>query len=99
MVGLLIYGIVEIKPDIGYTVGVVSRFTSNLNASHLEATKHILRYLKGTLDDAIQFGGNNQDLYSYTNADWGGDKESRKSTRAYLFCLYRGAISWSSKLQ
>ena len=84
---------VETKPDIGYTVGVVSRFASNPNAGYLEATKHILRYLKGVLDDAIQYGGDNQDLYGYTDADWGGDKETRKSTGAYLFCLYKGAIS------
>ena len=53
IVGLLIYGIVETKLDIGYTVGVVSRFASNPNAGYLEATKYILRYLKGVLDNTI----------------------------------------------
>ena len=35
----------------------------------------------------------------YTDADWGGDLDERKSTSWYVFLLNNGAISWSSKKQ
>lgn len=38
-------------------------------------------------------------LQGYTDADWQGDLDDRKSTSGYLFTLAGGAISWSSKKQ
>jgi hypothetical protein len=38
-------------------------------------------------------------LSGYTDADWGGCHDTRKSTGAYLFLLYGGPISWCSKHQ
>ncbi|MCI29981.1 hypothetical protein A2U01_0051190, partial [Trifolium medium] len=43
------------RPDINYVVGSVSRFMSNPKASHMVATKRILRYLKGTQDFGLAF--------------------------------------------
>ena len=40
-----------------------------------------------------------QKLIGYCDADFAGDRESRKSTSGYLFTLAGGAISWRSKLQ
>ena len=47
-VGILMYAMVCTRPDIGYAVGVVSRFISNPGKEHWNAVKWILRYLKGT---------------------------------------------------
>ena len=47
-VGILMYAMVCNRPDIGYAVGVVSRFMSNPGKEHWNAVKWILRYLKGT---------------------------------------------------
>jgi hypothetical protein len=52
LVGSLIYLILS-RPDISHAVGVISRYMQNLKKLHLEAVRRILRYVKGTLDDAF----------------------------------------------
>jgi len=98
IIGSLMYAMVETRPDIAYAVSVLSRFCSNPNKTHEAAAKHVLRYLKGSLHIGITYGGND-DLIGYTDADWAGDQDTRRSTGGYLFTLYGGAISWSSKRQ
>jgi len=64
--------------------------------------KHVLSYLRGTLDVGITYGSVNAkaaNLIGYSDADWGGDVETRKSTGGYVFTLNGGPISWSSKRQ
>ncbi|XP_050915169.1 secreted RxLR effector protein 161-like [Lathyrus oleraceus] len=68
--------------------------------SHLQGAKRILRYIKGTLTDGIFYASNNEvELVGYTDSDWVGDIETRKSTSRYAFHLGTGAIPWSSKKQ
>ncbi len=57
------------------------------------------RYLKGTVEHGIVYGGGGTALQGYSDADWGGDRVKRKSTTGYVFTLNGGAVSWSSKLQ
>ena len=54
LVGKLLY-LNNIKPDIVYVVGVVTRFTQAPHEAHLDAAIHIMRYLKGTIDAAILY--------------------------------------------
>ena len=98
IIGSLMYAMVETRPGIAFAVGRLSQFNTNPTEQHLKAVKHVLRYLKGTLDLGITYGGNDS-LLGYTDADWAGDLERRKSTGGYLFTLYGGAVSWSSKRQ
>jgi hypothetical protein len=37
--------------------------------------------------------------YGYSDSDWGGDQDDRKSTAGYLFMLGNSPISWCSKKQ
>ncbi|XP_072066584.1 secreted RxLR effector protein 161-like [Arachis hypogaea] len=68
--------------------------------NHLQAAKRILRYIKGTLNDGIYYENTNEvNLVGYTDSDWAGDIETRKSTSGFVFHLGSGAISWSSKKQ
>lgn len=88
------------RPDIQYSVGVVSRYNNNLGTSHWMAVKRILRYLKGTINHKLTFSSDgNHDHYGYSDADWGSDSTDRRSTTGYIFKLSGGAISWSSKKQ
>ena len=64
-----------------------------LGRSHWKAVKRILRYLKGTADYSLCYQGNDLHLMGYTNADWGGNLDERKSTSGYVFLLNNGAIS------
>lgn len=63
------------------------------------AVKRILRYLKGIANYQLCYQGDNLNLVGYTDADWGGDLDERKSTSGYAFLLGNGAIAWASKKQ
>ena len=98
-VGSLMYAMLGTRPDIAYAVSAVSRYASNPNSSHWTAVKRIFRYLRHSLDLRLTFSGPLQPLVGYTDADWAGDKDTRRSTSGYIFNLGSAAISWSSKRQ
>ena len=58
-----------------------------------------MRYVRGTLDYSLCFNGHNLQLQGYTDADWEGDLDERRSTSGYIVTLAGGAISWCSKLR
>lgn len=68
--------------------------------SHLALMKRVLRYVKGTLDAGLHIGTSSPTtLTAYSDADWAGCPDSRRSTSG--FCIYLGdnLISWSSRRQ
>ncbi|XXG58987.1 hypothetical protein AAC387_Pa04g1157 [Persea americana] len=67
---------------------------------HSQAAKRVLRYVKGTLDFGVFYcKGGDYELVAYTDSDYAGDLEDRKSTSGYLFLSSYGAVSWSSRKQ
>lgn len=98
LVGSLLY--INTRPDITHAVSLLSRFMNEPSKIHLSSAKRILRYLKGTKDHGIEF--KKEDcckLVGYTDSDWAGSVDDRKSTSGYIFCLGTKVISWSSKKQ
>ena len=93
------YAMLGTRPDIAYAVSVVSRFAANPTDHHYAAVKRILRYLKGTIDYQLTFSGDLNNLKGYTDSDWAGDTDTRRSTSGYVFNIGSGALSWSSKRQ
>jgi hypothetical protein len=98
-VGSLMYAMVCTRPDIAHAVGVVSRYMNNPGKEHWEAVKWILRYLRGTANHALCFGGSETVLQGYVDSDMAGDKDSRRSTTGYVFTIGGTTVSWISKLQ
>ena len=98
-VGSLMYAMLGTRPDIAYAVSVVSRYGSNLNKSHWKAVKRVFRYLRDTVNYQLVFRGDLKPLTGYTDADWAGDQDTRRSTSGYVFDVGSAAISWSSKRQ
>ena len=92
------YIMIQTRSDICFPVTILSWFNRNPNAKHISTIKRVLRYLKGTLDYRITYGKGNG-LIGYTDADWVLDQKTRRSLEAYVFMLYRGAVSWSVKRQ
>lgn len=92
VMGSLMY-LTATRPDLMYSVSLVSRFMSKPTELHLQATKRILRYLKGTVDYGIMYKREISDLVAYTDSDYAGDLDDRKSTSGYVFLLGSGAIS------
>eukprot|EP00253_Pinus_taeda_P008900 PITA_08900 len=98
-VGSLMYAMVYTRPDIAHAVGVVSRYMNNPGKEHCMKEKWILRYLKGTTNQALCFGGSNISLQGYVDADRASDKDNRRSTTGYVFTVGGIAVSWVSKIQ
>jgi transposase InsO family protein len=99
LVGKLLF-LTKTRPDITYAVNVVSRFMQNPQEAHLQAAKHILRYLRRHPDLGLSFQqGEENCLNGYTDADYGQDIDDRISVGAYIFFLGSSPISWNSKKQ
>ena len=102
LVGSLLFIGKQTRPDILHIVNQLSRFLDKPNESHWKAAKHVLRYLKGTIDLRLTFLKNsNSDIIGDSDADWSGDLNDRKSTTGYYFKFEGngGAISWEVKKQ
>lgn len=99
LVGSLFYLTIT-RPDISFSVGVVSQFMDKPCESHLIAAKRILRYIKGTLNFGLFYQQHTPLLLTgFVDADWAGDLNDRRSTIGYCFNMGSAAISWCSKKQ
>jgi hypothetical protein len=98
-VGSLMYAMLGTRPDLAFAVSVVSRFASNPTETHLKAVKRIFRYIHSTIHMGLVFRGSIRPLAGYTDSDWAGDHDTRRSTSGYVFNLGSAAISWSAKRQ
>ena len=99
LVGSLMYIAVTTRPDIAFAVGALARYLAQPTTVHWQAAKHVLRYLAGTSTLSIKYGSTDSLLLGYSDADFAGDTDSRKSTSGYVFTMYGGAVSWSSRRQ
>ena len=97
-VGCLLYLSTKTRPDIAYAVSNVAKFTAKPTAEHWTAVKRIMRYLKGTITCGLLYK-NSTELVGYSDADWAGDLNDRKSTSGYVFKMSGAAITWMSKKQ
>jgi hypothetical protein len=88
------------RPDIAYAVQQVCLHMHDPREPHLAALKRILRYIRGTLQFGLLLRPSScSDLAVYTDADWAGCPDTRKSTSGYVVFLGDNLISWSSKRQ
>jgi len=99
LVGSLLYVSVCTRPDIANAVGVLAKYMAQPTIVHWQAAKHVLRYLAGTSNCGITFKGTSTSVLGYSDADYAGDLDTRRSTTGYIFMMNNGAISWSSKRQ
>jgi hypothetical protein len=67
---------------------------------HLAALKRIMRYVRGTLQLGLHLSPSSQmELVVYSDADWAGYPNTRRSTSGYAVFLGANLVSWSSKRQ
>eukprot|EP00253_Pinus_taeda_P031508 PITA_31508 len=99
IVGSFMY-LTATRPDIMFAFSLISRFMERPKEAHWQASKRILRYVKGTKRFGILYNvSEHSDLAKYTDSDWAGSVDDRKSTSGYVFHMGSGAISWASKKQ
>ena len=93
------YASIGMQGDLCYAVSSLSRYLKNPEYHHWKAAKHVLRYLKGTTNHAMEYNAKELVLRGYADADWGADKEDRRSITGYVFLLGDAAISTKSRKQ
>ncbi|XP_016647095.1 PREDICTED: uncharacterized protein LOC107880330 [Prunus mume] len=87
------------KPDIAFVVNTFCQFMHTPIDTHFAAVKLMLRYLVGNLTHGIHFTSGDVHLQAYSDADWAGDVNDRRSTIGYVVFLSNNPISWCAKKQ
>jgi hypothetical protein len=88
------------RPDISFCVNRVCQFLSASTTTHWTAVKRILRYVHDTSDMGLCITRSNANLLSaFSDADWAGNPDDRRSTGGYAIFLGNNLVSWSSRKQ
>ncbi|KAF5472043.1 hypothetical protein F2P56_008791 [Juglans regia] len=88
------------RPDITFSVGVCARFQVNPKESHLVAVKRILRYVNETVNYGIWYSRDfSTELAGYSDVDWTGNADDRKSTSGGCFYVSMNLVAWMTKKQ
>jgi hypothetical protein len=100
LVGSLRY-LVNTRPDLSYSVGIMSRYMESPGRQHWAALKQILRYVQGTVNLGCVYraGAGPELITGFSDSDHGGDPDDRKSTSGLVFLLGSSAITWASQNQ
>ena len=102
-VGCLIYAMICTRPDICWIITKLSQYLSKPLKEHWVSVKHVLRYLKCTLDYELCYRkcADGLTLIGYSDADWASSTDDRRSTTGYCFSLTKTGplISWKSRKQ
>jgi hypothetical protein len=99
MIGSLIF-LTNTRPNICFVVNTLSQYMVEPRHVHLIATKHAMRYLKGTIEYGIKYDADCEfRLQGYSDSDWDGSVTDRKSTSGCCFSLGSCMISWFSMKQ
>jgi histone deacetylase 1/2 len=88
------------RPDISFSVNKVCQYLHAPTTIHWTAVKRILRYIKDTLTVGITFKKSMSTLISaFSDADWAGCIDDRRSTGGFAIFLGPNLVSWSAKKQ
>jgi hypothetical protein len=97
MIGNLLY-VTYSRSNIMQAIGLFGRFQDAPKETHVHVVKIIFRYLKGTLDFGLWYPTRKYfTLTTYTNANWVGSVDDRKSTSGGVFFLGNILVSIGSK--
>ncbi|XP_052736599.1 secreted RxLR effector protein 161-like [Vigna angularis] len=96
----LMYAQTCTRPDISFAVGMLGRYQSNPRMDHWKAAKKVLRYLQGTKEYMLTYRRSNHlEMVGYSDSDYAGCMDSRKSIFGYVYLLAEGAIFWKNAKQ
>jgi hypothetical protein len=83
-------------PDVSFAVNKVCYFFHAPSDLHLAAVKRILRYIQGTLSIGLKFHSSSLKLSAFSDADWAGCPDDRRSTGGFAVYLGSNLVSWSA---
>jgi len=100
IIGSLMYLVIGTRPDLAFTVSLLSQYSSQPTTIHMGAAKRILRYIKSTRDKFLTYTKCSAlSLAGFADADFANDKDERKSISDHKFQLAMNTISWCSRKQ
>ena len=102
IVGKLMFIMISTRPDIAFSVSTLARFLANPMASHLQAAKRVVIYLKSTIHMGIKFqqvSNGSYTLIGYSDSDWGSNLDNRRSHSGGILFLGGSPILWFSNQQ
>lgn len=88
------------RPDLSFAINRVWQYIQAPTDAHWAAVKRILRFVKGTADQGLKFQTSTTDtLHAFSDADWAGCPDDRRSTSGFVILLGSNLVSWSSRKQ
>src|SRR5277367_6413321 len=100
ILGSVMWGQLATRPDLSFSVSLLARFQANPGIDHWNALMHVVGYIKNTLDYGITYSRDVElSPHAFVDADYGGCKDTRRSTSGYVFLMAGGPVTWSSKRQ
>jgi histone deacetylase 1/2 len=88
------------RPDLSFVVNKVCQYLHEPRTPHWSAVKRILRYVRYTIDCGLQFWASPSTLLSaFSDADWAGNMDDRRSTGGYAIFYGGNLIAWSARKQ
>ncbi len=96
----LIHLMIQIRPDLTYSVSRLAQFMSNSTDDHWIALKRMLRYLNETKELSILYkkAFGSLTLKTWTNSSWGEDPDDSRSIHDHLLFM-KGSVGWKSSKQ
>ena len=97
IIGSLRY-LTHTRPDLAYSVGIVSRYMERPTNLHLQAMKQILRYVRGTIEVGLMYEKEEamEVLTGFSDSNLAGDVDDRRSTSGLAFYFFGKIVAWSS---
>ena len=100
ILGSVMWGQLATRPDLSFSVSLLARFQANPGIEHWNTLLHVIGYIKNTVDYGLTYL-RDADLSptTFVDANYGGCRDTHRSTSGYVFMMAGGAVTWSSKRQ
>ena len=100
VLGSVMWGQLATCPDLAFSVSLLARFQADPGIDHWSALLHAMGYIKNTIDYGLTYNCDSElSPTAFVDADYGGCKDTRRSTSGYVFTMAGGTVTWSSKRQ
>ena len=102
VVGSLMYLVTATRPDMMQPVLQLARFMAGWGETHIKAANKALKYVNATTDQGITFTrppdfDGKLRILCFSDSDWAGCPDTRRSTAGYVIIVCGGPISWKSQ--
>ena len=101
ILGSVMWGQLATHPNLSFSVSLLTRFQSNPRIEHWNALLHVVGYIKNMIDYGLTYyrGASDISPIAFVDADYGGCRDTHRSTSGYVFLMAGGPVTWSSKRQ